>query len=99
MFLIALLLLLFGAPVAFTFGGIAIFFGMLTGGMDLFTLAPQRIWSIMTNITLIAVPLFVYMGIVLQKSGLAERLLESMGRLFGGIRGGIAVSTLSLIHI
>jgi tripartite ATP-independent transporter DctM subunit len=93
MFFVALVLLLFGFPVAFTFGAVATFFGFVSSGFDLFTLAPQRIWSIMTNITLMAVPLFVFMGIVLQKSGLAEKLLESMGRLFGGLRGGIMVST------
>ena len=76
MFFVALVLLLFGFPVAFTFGAVATFFGFVSSGFDLFTLAPQRIWSIMTNITLMAVPLFVFMGIVLQKSGLAEKLLE-----------------------
>lgn len=94
MFLIALLLLLFGFPVAFTFGAVAIFFGFVAEGLSLFTMVPQRIWSIMTNITLMAVPLFVYMGLILQRSGLAERLLESMGMLFGKVRGGIAISTI-----
>lgn len=93
LFITALLLLLFGFPVAFTFGATAIFFGFASQGMELFTLVPQRIWSIMTNVTLMAVPLFVFMGIILQKSGLAEKLLESMGQLFGRVRGGIAVST------
>jgi tripartite ATP-independent transporter DctM subunit len=54
---------------------------------------PHRIWSIMNNTILMAIPLFIFMGIVLQKSRLAERLLESMGFLFGEIRGGIAIST------
>lgn len=93
MFIVALLLLLFGFPVAFTFGGTAIFFGFVAGGRDLFLLLPERVYSIMTNVPLMAVPLFVYMGIVLQKSGLAEELLESMGRLFGRMRGGLAIST------
>ena len=55
---------------------------------------PHRIWSIMNNTILMAIPLFIFMGIVLQKSKLAERLLESMGFLFGEIRGGIAISTI-----
>lgn len=93
LFITALLLLMFGFPVAFTFGASAIFFGLVSSGPELFTMAPQRIWSIMTNIPLMAVPLFVFMGIVLQRSGLAERLLEEMGRLFGRVRGGIAIST------
>jgi len=93
MFAVALLLLLVGFPVAFTFGGVAVFFGLLAEGPQIFALMPHRIWSIMNNTILMAIPLFIFMGIVLQKSNLAERLLESMGFLFGEIRGGIAIST------
>ena len=53
---------------------------------------PLRIWGTMTNFTLMAVPLFIYMGVMLEKSGLAEELLEAMALLFGKIRGGLAVS-------
>jgi tripartite ATP-independent transporter DctM subunit len=94
MFLVALLLLLFGFPVAFTFGGVAVIFGVLAEGWDLFAFMPYRIYSIMHNTVLMAVPLFVFMGIVLQKTQLAEQLLESMGQLFGSLRGGLAVSTI-----
>lgn len=93
MFGTALALLLLGFPVAFTFGGVAVFFGLLAEGTQIFSLMPHRIWSIMNNTILMAIPLFIFMGIVLQKSRLAERLLESMGFLFGEIRGGIAIST------
>jgi len=93
MFLTALLLLLVGFPVAFTFGGTAVFFGLLAEGPRIFSLMPHRIFSIMNNTILMAIPLFIFMGIILQKSKLAERLLESMGSLFGEIRGGIAIST------
>ena len=93
MFLVALLLLLLGFPVAFTFGGVALIFGVLAEGPDLFAFMPFRIYSIMQNTVLMAVPLFIFMGIVLQKTRLAEQLLESMGRLFGSLRGGLAVST------
>ena len=93
MFGVALLMLLIGFPVAFTFGGIAVFFGLFAEGTQIFSLMPHRIWSIMNNTILMAIPLFIFMGIVLQKSNLAERLLESMGFLFGEIRGGIAIST------
>jgi len=93
MFGAALALLLVGFPVAFTFGGVAVFFGLLSEGPQIFALMPHRIWSIMNNTILMAIPLFIFMGIVLQKSNLAERLLESMGFLFGEIRGGIAIST------
>ena len=94
MFGVALLMLLVGFPVAFTFGGVAVFFGLLAEGPEMFSLMPHRIWSIMNNTILMAIPLFIFMGIVLQKSNLAERLLESMGFLFGEIRGGIAISTI-----
>ena len=94
MFAVALIMLLLGFPVAFTFGGVAVFFGLLTEGPEMFSLMPHRIWSIMNNTILMAIPLFIFMGIVLQKSKLAERLLESMGFLFGEIRGGIAISTI-----
>jgi len=93
MFFVALFALLLGFPVAFTFGGIAFLFGTWAEGIDMFAFMPYRIQSIMENTILMAVPLFVFMGLVLQKTKLAEQLLESMGRLFGGVRGGIAIST------
>lgn len=94
MFFVALLMLLFGFPVAFTFGGVAVIFGLIAEGPDLFAFMPFRIQSIMENSVLMAVPLFVFMGIVLQKTKLAEQLLEAMGRLFGTVRGGLAISTI-----
>ena len=110
MFFAALIMLVLGFPVAFTFGAVAIYFGlgasyleiMPDGGtllewweefLSMFSMMPYRIYSIMTNKILMAVPLFIFMGIVLQKSQLAERLLESMGTLFGKVRGGLAIST------
>ncbi len=94
MFAVALLLLMVGFPVAFTFAGIAVIFGVLAEGIDLFAFMPYRIMSVMQNTILMAVPLFIFMGIVLQKTKLAEQLLEAMGELFGGIRGGLAISTI-----
>jgi len=94
MFFVALLLLLVGFPVAFTFGGVAVMFGVMAEGWDLFAFMPFRIYNIMQNTVLMAVPLFIFMGIVLQKTRLAEQLLESMGHLFGSMRGGLAVSTI-----
>ncbi|GEM79484.1 TRAP transporter large permease [Vibrio superstes] len=93
MFAVALFALLLGFPVAFTFGGIALLFGVWSEGWDIFAFMPYRIESIMQNTVLMAVPLFIFMGLVLQKTRLAEQLLEAMGRLFGGVRGGIAIST------
>jgi len=94
MFFVALLALLIGFPVAFTFGGIALIFGVFAEGADLFAFMPFRIQSIMENTILMAVPLFIFMGIVLQKTNLAEQLLESMGKLFGTVKGGLAISTI-----
>ncbi|RME40874.1 MAG: TRAP transporter large permease subunit, partial [Deltaproteobacteria bacterium] len=85
-------LLLFGFPVAFTLGGVSLIFGYFTFGLNFFQLLPLRIWGTMTNYVLIAVPLFVYMGLMLEKSGLAEELLETMALLFGRLRGGLAIS-------
>ncbi|MCP4404244.1 MAG: TRAP transporter large permease subunit [bacterium] len=85
-------LLLLGYPVAFTLGGVSLVFGYFTFGLNLFHLLPMRIWGVITNVILIAVPLFVYMGSMLEKSGIAEELLETMALLFGKIRGGLAIS-------
>jgi tripartite ATP-independent transporter DctM subunit len=86
-----------GFPVAFSltftglfFGGLGVLAGLLRA--DFFDILPIRIWGTMTNYTLLAVPLFVFMGVVLEKSGLAEELLETMALLFGKMRGGIAIS-------
>lgn len=92
MFAIAMLVLMLGYPVAFTLGAIATLFGTVFLGFDYFELLPLRIWGVMKNFTLLAVPLFIFMGIVLEKSGLAEDLLETMGLLFGRMRGGLALS-------
>ncbi len=92
LFLTLFILLLAGYPVAFTLGGVAIFFGMISLGMDFFSFLPLRIWGIMTNYILIAVPLFVYMGVMLERSGIAEELLETMALIFGKLRGGLAIS-------
>ncbi len=92
MFAVLFVFLLFGFPVAFTLGAVALAFGSFFLGFDFFNLLPLRIWGIMTNFTLLAVPLFVFMGVILEKSGIAEQLLETMGRLFGRFRGGLAIS-------
>lgn len=92
MFLILFILLMFGFPVAFTLGGVSILMGVATFGFNFFNLLPLRVWGVMTNYVLIAVPLFVFMGVMLERSGLAEELLETMALLFGRIRGGLAIS-------
>jgi tripartite ATP-independent transporter DctM subunit len=89
--------LFFGFPVAFSLIFTGLSFG-LTGmalgvlNTNFFDILPLRLWGTMTNFTLLAVPLFVFMGVALEKSGLAEELLETMALLFGKMRGGIAIS-------
>jgi tripartite ATP-independent transporter DctM subunit len=92
MFLALTILLMIGFPVTFTLLGTALVFGLIGFGWDFFNLLPLRIWGRMTNVTLIAVPLFVFMGVMLERSGLAEALLDTMGILFGRLRGGLAIS-------
>ncbi len=110
MFCAALLLLAVGYPVGFTFGSVSIFFGIMAAMVEvapditffavskeflqMFSMMPFRVYSIMNNTILMAIPLFILMGIILQKSQLAEKLLEAMGTMFGKVRGGIAVSTI-----
>ncbi|WP_079203919.1 TRAP transporter large permease subunit [Pseudomonas sp. CC6-YY-74] len=89
--------LMAGYPVAFTLGGVSLLFagiGMLTGTFDgsYLNALPNRLFGIMNNQTMLAVPLFVFMGVMLEKSRVAEDLLESMSRLFGTLRGGLAIS-------
>ena len=92
MFLALTILLMIGFPVTFTLLGTALVFGLIGFGWSFFNLLPLRIWGVITNITLMAVPLFVFMGVMLERSGLAEELLDTMGILFGRLRGGLAMS-------
>ncbi|TBR41951.1 TRAP transporter large permease subunit [Marinomonas agarivorans] len=93
------LCLLFGYPVAFSLAGTALLFagfGSLTGTFDAVFLEalPNRLFGIVRNETLIAVPLFILMGVLLEKSKLAEKLLDNMAMLFGSIRGGLGISVI-----
>ena len=97
-FLVALLLLLLGYPVAFTFAAVGIAFVVIFADPSQLAQIPYRIYSNMGDNgegqVLMAVPLFIFMGIILQRTKLAEQLLESMGQLFGSLRGGLAISTI-----
>jgi TRAP-type mannitol/chloroaromatic compound transport system permease large subunit len=91
--------LMLGYPIAFTLPGVAFFFaivGWAFGAFDLtyFEALPLRYWGIVTNEVLIAVPLFVFMGVMLERSRLAETLLTTMGELFGPLPGGLGISTI-----
>ncbi len=92
MFLVLTILLLAGFPVAFTLLGTALVFGLIGLDWGFFNMLPMRIWGIMTNYTLIAVPLFIFMGVMLERSGLASNLLRAMAMVFGRLRGGLAVA-------
>ncbi len=98
LFLSVVIVLMAGYPVAFTLAGVALIFagiGTATGTFDpLLGAMPERITGIMMNQTLLAVPLFVFMGIVLEKSKLAEALLDTMAQLFGSLRGGLGFSVI-----
>ncbi len=97
MFIFAIFILLLGYPVAFSLSGTAIVFafgGVLFDVFDVEFLGafPQRIFGVMGNETLIAIPLFVFMGVMLERSKISEDLLETMGLLFGKLRGGLGIS-------
>jgi tripartite ATP-independent transporter DctM subunit len=92
-------LLLVGYPVALTLAGVSLIFaalGAAFGAMDLALLGalPGRIFGVMTNDVLLAIPLFIFMGVMLERSRIAEELLETMGRLFGALPGGLGFSVI-----
>lgn len=97
MFLVTVAVLMMGYPVAFSLSGAAITFALIgawTGHFDLVFLSafPQRIYGIMGNETLIAIPLFIFMGVMLERSRISEELLTTMGLLFGSLKGGLGIS-------
>jgi tripartite ATP-independent transporter DctM subunit len=99
MFIAVCAVLMLGYPVAFTLSGVALIFaliGTVTGHFDgaFLEALPNRLFGIMGNQILIAVPLFVFMGVMLEKSRIAENLLNTMGQLFGSLRGGLALSVI-----
>ncbi|MFT5680745.1 MAG: tripartite ATP-independent transporter DctM subunit, partial [Myxococcota bacterium] len=97
MFLVTFLLIFSGYPVAFSLGGSALLFAFVGVSQGLFdwalmTAFPQRIFGVMSNYVLLAIPFFVFMGTMLEKSKLAEDLLQTIGLLFGRVRGGLAIA-------
>lgn len=92
LFISIFILILYGYPVAFTLGGLSMMYAFCFLDPNSFTALPPRIMGVMSNYVLLAVPLFIYMGIMLEKSGLAESLLETMAMLFGKMKGGLAIS-------
>ena len=100
MFATLVVFLLSGFPVAFSLAANGLFFGWLgiklgVPGLDqLMNALPLRIFGIMKNDTLLAVPFFTFMGLILERSGMAEDLLDTIGQLFGPIRGGLAYAVI-----
>lgn len=94
LFVSIFLLVLYGYPVAFTLGGLSLLYAFCFLEPVVLTLLPNRVMGVMSNAVLLAVPLFVFMGIMLEKSGLAERMLGTMAELFGSVRGGMAISVI-----
>ncbi|MHB9118920.1 MAG: TRAP transporter large permease subunit, partial [Burkholderiales bacterium] len=93
------LILLIGYPVAFSLGAVGLLFGLIGVQMGLlnthlFLALPDRIFGIMGNQTLLAIPFFTFMGLILERSGMAEDLLDTIGQLFGPLRGGLAYAVI-----
>jgi hypothetical protein len=93
--------LLFGYPVAFTLSGVSILFALICIPLGIFDESilksiPLRIFGIMNNVTLLAVPLFIFMGTVLERSGIASKMLENMALAFKNIRGGLSISIIAV---
>ena len=99
MFVALIVMLLIGFPVAFSLGAVGIAFGFVgiwLGLLDfsLLQALPDRVWGVMSNDTLLAVPFFTFMGLILERSGMAEDLLDTIGQLFGPMRGGLAYAVI-----
>ena len=99
MFATLIVVMMLGYPVAFALGAVGIGFGLV--GIELgllqatlFQALPERIWGVMSNDTLLAIPFFTFMGLILERSGMAEDLLETVGQLFGPVRGGLAYAVI-----
>jgi TRAP-type mannitol/chloroaromatic compound transport system permease large subunit len=99
MFGALVIVLLLGYPVAFALGAVGIIFALIGIEMGLFhptflQALPERVWGVMSNDTLLAIPFFTFMGLILERSGMAEDLLETIGQLFGPVRGGLAYAVI-----
>src|ERR1022692_1308651 len=99
MFGTLVIVLLLGYPVAFSLAAVGIGYAILGINLGLLTPAllqalPERVWGVMSNDTLLAVPFFTFMGLILERSGMAEDLLDTIGQMFGPIRGGLAYAVI-----
>ena len=94
-----LFFLVLGLPLAFVLGGVSVIFLYFTWGPDAFYMVASQIWSTMGNFTLVAIPLFVFMAMVLERTGVAKDLYRIMYLWWGGLRGGLAIGTLGICAI
>ena len=85
-----------GYPTAFVLGGVAMVFGWIDGGPEVFNLFITRLYDLMKSYTLLAVPLFLFMGVFMERAGVAKRLFNALHLLWGGIRGGLGISTIAI---
>ncbi|GAB6144664.1 TRAP transporter large permease [Desulfocicer niacini] len=99
MFIMLLTGIFMGFPTAFVLGGVSVIFGTIFMGGDIFGLFIARLFGLMKNYTLLAVPLFLFMGVFMEKSGMAERLFSAMHLLWGRMRGGLGISTIAISAI
>ncbi|MBQ0747847.1 MAG: TRAP transporter large permease subunit [Marinobacter sp.] len=94
-----LFFLLLGLPLAFVLGGVSVIFLYFTWGFDSFYMVASQIWGTMGSFTLVAIPLFVFMAMVLERTGVARDLYRMMHLWFGGLRGGLAIGTLVICAV
>lgn len=94
-----LFFLLLGLPLAFVLGGVSVVFLYFTWGVDSFYMVASQIWGTMASFTLVAIPLFVFMAMILERTGVARDLYRMMHLWFGGVRGGLALGTLVICAI
>ena len=94
-----LFFLVLGLPLTFVLGGVSVIFLYFTWGPDAFYMVASQIWSTMGNFTLVAIPLFVFMAMVLERTGVAKDLYRMMYLWWGGLRGGLAIGTLAICAI
>ena len=99
MFLLLIVLLISGAPISFVLGGIAVIFLTLLWGPKALPLMAMTVYQIMSWILLVAIPLFIFMGLMLEKSGIIDDLFEAMNLWIGGIRGGLCIGTVGICVI
>ncbi|MBN1856493.1 MAG: TRAP transporter large permease subunit, partial [Dehalococcoidia bacterium] len=94
MFVLVAVGILIGYPLPFVVGGVAMFLGLAVMGGDVFSLLRLRLWGMMSDYILLAIPLFVFMGSMVEKSGASERLYSGLYLVFGPVRGGLAITTI-----